>query len=141
MTYKLRPHQYAHNKDRICGFNSCNRPSYCQGVCKLHYRRWRTQNLRLWNWVIIGKPGKCWYWRGKNRSDGRPCIMWRDIETRQPKKIHAMRAMLLTSEGPLFYTDLDAAHTCHNDQCVNPEHGVWATRSENLRMGNKHRAV
>jgi hypothetical protein len=60
--------------------------------------------------------------------------MWRDILTRKESKVHAMRALMLVNEGPLFTTHLEAAHTCHNKQCVNPGHGIWATHAENMAM-------
>ena len=135
--YQLRPHQTAHNRDQVCAL-ACERSAFCRGLCKLHYRRWRS-NEKRWRSYVIEQQG-CWEWSGLNHSDKRPCFHWFDIETRERHKIHAFRAGMLLTEDPLFTTSLEAAHTCHNPMCVNPAHGVWATHEENMAMsrGENH---
>lgn len=134
--YERAPRLDNKNRGQVCGIIDCDRPAFCREVCKLHYRRWKTQRDRLWAWVAPGDPDECLSWTGLNRSDTRPCIMWRDIATRKESKVHAMRALMLIEEGPLFTTKLEAAHTCHNKLCVNINHGVWATHEENMAMSS-----
>lgn len=105
-----------------------------RGACKKHYRRWQSNKRRITSGVRFGDWNDCWEWTQLNWSDGRPCVYWYDIRTRERKKIHAMRAILLIEEGPLYDPDngLEAAHSCHTPWCVNRRHGFWATHEQNM---------
>ena len=109
------------------------KPVLAGGWCKLHYRRWQSNRRRFKGNIEPAWLDQCWIWQGTNFSDGRPCFYWRDISTQAKKKIHAFRAGLILRSGPYLEVlpHWEAAHRCHNDQCVNPTHGFWALHPEN----------
>lgn len=78
--------------------------------------------------------------------EGNECVPWPlSIDTRgyghfgfKGKLLIASRFMCELTHGPAPSTKHQAAHSCHNRKCVNPNHIAWETPSGNQlgRRGN-----
>lgn len=89
--------------------------------------------------IPLHHPDGCWEWLGamKDCRYGvkRPAIYIGNGRKAQVT-MHVARFLLYVMHGIRFndlgYRGLEAGHTCHNEQCVNPLHLKWMTRQENM---------
>lgn len=72
----------------------------------------------------VQEPGKCWEWGGTRDSKGYGRM--RHNGSRQG----AHRLMFYAVQG---YFPEETRHTCDNPPCVNPDHLIGGTRSDNMR--------
>lgn len=119
----------------------CGEPAVGQSLCKIHHKRF----------LVSGDPGpverlnaergapRAWLEAHRSHS-GEDCLPWpfgrkggsygQIISTTgRPQGAH--RAMCEAAHGPPPFPRADAAHSCGNRICVNPNHLRWATRQEN----------
>lgn len=84
--------------------------------------------------------GGCWKWLGQHDRKGYAKIMYR---TRPGKRLTRKTATVAwelanAMEVPI---GLEISHTCSNEWCVNPDHLVAETHSENIRRRKPWRVV
>lgn len=112
-------------------------------LCLSHYGKKRNPRR-------LNKPTKSFKlrWIMENASHiGDDCLVWPfpvEAQGNRPrvfkagKLMLAARAMCEIKRGPPPKSKRDAAHTCGNGQCLNPNHLTWKTRKANLRDREKH---
>lgn len=128
----------------LCSVNGCELPSLHVGMCRGHYKR-----LRKYGDATINRNpnrGKPQQWIDEHATwTGGDCLIWpfskcrgygvvnRSVgDVRRPVKVSRM--MCEFRNGPPPTESHEAAHTCGkgNIGCVNPQHLVWKTHSENM---------
>lgn len=67
----------------------------------------------------------CWLFNGKAKARSRPSVIVGS------KGTTLGRALCYIVNGPPPESRYEAAHTCHTDECVNPEHFEWQTPEQN----------
>lgn len=123
-------------EDKICNVDGCDNASYLKGLCNAHYLRARRHGSPLGGGTGKGAP-LAWL-KASIQIQTEDCINWPFAKNGNGygwahymgKRIGAHRLSLVLKTGidPVGY---DAAHSCHNRNCVNPNHLRWAGRSEN----------
>ena len=123
-------------EDKICSIDGCSNASYLKGFCNAHYLRAKRHGSPFGGGTGKGAP-LAWLISSIQVSTEN-CINWPFAKNGNGygwahymgKRIGAHRLALVLKTGvdPNGY---DAAHSCHNRNCVNPLHLRWAGRSEN----------
>lgn len=115
-----------------CSLDDCDRGLYAKGLCNLHWQRLRaygsTDDPRLSHedrfWYYVDKTDTCWNWTGgrsaKNRGGYGKFL----------NDVLAHRFSYEMHKGPIP-AGMSIDHTCHNKQCVNPEHLRTVTKKQN----------
>lgn len=115
--------------------------------CRRHQRRYRlygspsgggTDRGALMAWIDahVGHKGdECLPWPFSFSSAGYGQVHWRR------GNIGAHRLMCQLAHGAPTGPALEAAHSCGNRSCVNPNHLRWASRSENENDKRMHDRV
>lgn len=84
---------------------------------------------RLVSKILVDKDSECWCWQGHKNRKGYGQI-------KMHGKAHwAHRVSYSTFIGPIP-DGLSIHHTCHNAECVNPDHLTTVTVSENSKESN-----
>lgn len=124
---------------KMCLVEDCHSPRLSLGYCKKHYLRNRkygsptagrcfdgVQMAFLQSLVGATEPN-CILWPYGKQKNGYGII--RDGTTSRP----AHRVMCRMASGQAPSRHHQAAHSCHNKLCVNPNHLRWATPHENTQ--------
>lgn len=77
-------------------------------------------------WSRVDTSGDCWLWTGRTDKQGYGRI------TYQNKEMLAHRLSYQMAHGSIP-DGLDILHTCDTPACVNPDHLVAGTHSDNMR--------
>lgn len=133
---------------RLCTVDGCASKHYAKGFCNRHWMRWRAhgdnfprEELRVANGLglkfleaNVGHIGKvdCIIWPYSICAFGYGTVSFRG-RTR-----FASRAMCMLAHGDPPFANADAAHSCGNRACVNPNHLRWASRYENVQDAWEH---
>lgn len=126
-----------------CSREDCAKPSYCKGLCTLHYQQMRRGYFgppvsglpfeeRFWRKVDKEGPvpdyrpdlGSCWVWTGGKTNSGYGKV---DLPTRLTHRVAYELLVGPIPEG--FQID----HLCRNRMCCNPTHLEPVTPQENSR--------
>lgn len=123
-----------------CDVDGCHKSHVAKGYCADHYYRFktygdplkdggRTAPGALLEWleshVDNVEVGDCIPWPFAKGSSGYGHMVYQGIET------SAHRVMCEMKHGAPPSPDYEAAHSCNNRVCCNPNHLRWATKSEN----------
>lgn len=128
---------------RICSVPECNRKHRTNGLCSMHYSRFRrtgkTENShkwvgmspleRFWDKVDRGSDSECWEWTGA-RS---PLGYGRFRAGNRTVNAHRWLWEQMNGTAP---QDMVLDHfVCDNPPCVNPAHLVLTTTAGNVLRG------
>jgi hypothetical protein len=84
------------------------------------------EQVQAIGWDVDEKTG-CWEWRGVRLRNGRARV------THKKRHFYPYRVIWEEVYGPIP-RGLGACHLCGNSGCVNPDHIVPGTQSQNIRM-------
>ena len=125
---------------RICSMHGCENQVYGKGLCSKHYQRlWkrgtesdsalsRRPEGTLHKWLhnaMTYRGSDCLEWPFTRHSNGYGNI------TVDGKSHMPHRLVCIVAHGFPSADHLEAAHSCGNPPCCNPNHLRWATPSEN----------
>lgn len=122
-----------------CSVDGCTSPHKSKGFCGDHYGAFRRHGDPLV--YIKTPPGALRSWLERNSDHtGDDCLEWPFAQypngyghiNFEGLETTAHRAMCRIAHGEPDKPELDAAHSCHNRSCCNPQHLRWATRVENM---------
>jgi len=123
----------------FCSLDSCERPLYARGWCRLHYGRARVHGGPLagptfkgaglaWleRQIVVGDRYVCWECPGSGDRGGYVRVTFRG----RRMKAHQVALIL---DGRPRPGNLLALHSCDNPPCCNPAHLRWGTDWDNLQ--------
>lgn len=136
--------------NKVCTVTGCTDPIHGKQWCSKHYQRWKAhgdpehtktvtkdmsveERLRFYGWdVVEGRlDTPCWEFKGYTDSNGYCQISIGGKET----LVH--RLAYQTWVGPLGkgegYHGTVVRHKCDNPPCMNPQHLVAGTQTDNMR--------
>ena len=125
---------------RPCSADGCDRPTYCKGLCTMHYQRQRNYgDLNRGKPTILDRlpdlvevtPFGCWSWLGHKDPSGYGRCTITKYRTQLAHRVVYMALMDVPEDGLL---PID--HLCRNTSCVNPDHLEPVTLSVNTQRGN-----
>ena len=87
---------------------------------------------RFWGYVARS-PGGCWLWTGSRNSAGYGGFRAGSLKDSSRKMLAAHRVAYSLAFGVWPPRTLVVAHKCDTPSCVNPEHLMMVTQSENVR--------
>ena len=130
----------------ICEVEGCSKPSRANGCCTIHYRRMKKfgsydlpKRVTSYGWIKANSThigDECLEWPFARNPAGYGNLMVSGSYT------NAHRVMCEIAHG-LPQDGMQAAHSCNNKRCVNPNHLRWDTPSGNaadkIVAGTQHR--
>lgn len=130
----------------ICTVSGCARAHWAKGLCSAHYQRVRKHGGVGPASVSTGKGERLSWLRSMVGHIGDECLAWPFcIEANGygaaeigRKKMGAHRAMCILAHGDPSDARMQAAHSCGNRSCVNPNHLRWATAAQNINEKRAH---
>lgn len=120
-----------------CTVAGCSRDHFGLGYCASHYKR-----FKLYGDPLAGRTEKgaalAWL-RQHVRHEGDECLLWPfpskhrgyGITRFRGRSRAASNIMCILAHGEPVGAAIEAAHSCGNPSCCNPNHLRWATRTEN----------
>ena len=121
----------------LCSVEGCGKAHYSLGYCLAHYSRFKRHGDPTGGRLA---RGAALAWIVSHAShDGDECLPWPFKRIRSGYGVitvdgfttTAHRKMCVEAHGPPDSPDLQAAHSCNNRPCCNPNHLRWATPVEN----------
>lgn len=132
--------------NRICSVHGCGNLTSYKLYCGKHYMRMKrkgdpnalTASRRMRGESLMALENVL-------ASDSQDCILWQHSKDRkgygrlyyQGRTCAAHRVICILRHG-VPPKGTEAAHSCGNSSCVNPNHLRWATRAENHRDKRAH---
>ena len=121
-----------------CSFPGCGRGHKAHGLCNGHYNQYRmgrelvplqsrvvgTTAERFWHYVR--QEGSCWEWVGGKYPNGYGRL---NVDGNM-EYAHRVSYRIHKGEIP---EGLEIRHQCHNRKCVNPDHLLVGTHTENMQ--------
>lgn len=100
----------------------------------------RIENLRehFENSYVAEPNSGCWLWTGYVAGNGYGIIYGRFPDGTHQQKAHRYGYQLIRGEVP---SGLQLDHKCRTRCCVNPDHLEPVTQQENMRRGERYRAL
>jgi len=121
----------------ICAVEDCGNPSVKLGLCNAHYlRKWR-YGSETSGGTMFGAP-KTTLRKLLSLVPTNDCILWplgksmgygTINENGRPRRVHNLVCEMY--HGAPGQKRFQAAHSCGNRLCLNPDHLRWATPEEN----------
>lgn len=135
-----------------CTIEGCVGQHQAKGLCSRHYKKLRKygdplhctnadkgEQLRWLNSLVRYQGDDCVLWRFSTYSNGYGCIWF------EGRLTGAHRLMCRLAHGAPSAANLQAAHGCGKQLCINPNHLRWATQAENEQdkyaHGTRRRAI
>ncbi len=84
---------------------------------------------RFWNKVSIYSENECWHWNGSKKPSGHGIVTTNRYFN---ERTQAHRLAYLWEYGDFDRSKI-IRHTCDNPSCVNPNHLIIGTHSDNIR--------
>ncbi|SEE13847.1 HNH endonuclease [Pseudomonas coleopterorum] len=130
--------------DKVCSESGCARKHYGRGLCGLHYQRQRKSGSTTANGTERGAPKRMLDAACDSKSE--LCLIWKFSVGGHgygqiniggaPRLVH--RIVCEKLHGPAPSCEFEAAHSCGNPLCINPQHLAWATPVANQSDKYKH---
>lgn len=124
---------------RLCSVPGCDKPTRGRRYCSSHEHRIARYGDPKGGGPVTGLPAKhleevVLPYRGEDCIEWPFCRMKSGYGQVTYKKRRQLvhRLVCELTNGPCPDDKVDAAHSCGNPKCVNPQHIRWATRRENL---------
>lgn len=123
---------------RICSIPNCGNKNLARGYCNKHYQRFLSYGDPLFIKIAErGNPLK--FLKSNIGTEKHDCIDWPYGLNGQgygavvfnKNRMSASRAMCIMAHGEPHKDRFEAAHSCGNRICVNPNHLRWASAYEN----------
>lgn len=132
--------------DATCAVDGCEGRYKARGFCNQHYRRFlRSGTTDLIKpdaeerfWAKVEPTGCCWYWTGEIGANGYGRYAVKIDGKTAHYGAHRYAYELLV--GPIG-EGLTLDHLCNNPPCVNPDHLVPASMTDNTLRGHSPWAV
>lgn len=125
---------------RKCSVEGCGRVHFVHGYCNAHRQRYARLGTPLADKPLRTAPGVAAAWLLSHANyEGDGCLFWPfgklpagygTVDFGEGTVL-AHRRMCELRHGKPPSADLDAAHSCGRESCVNPNHLRWATSTEN----------
>lgn len=136
--------------NKSCSVDGCSGQIHARGLCHQHYQRSKRQGEFVARKTAkVGEPEA--FLRRYLDYSGSDCVLWPfGLHTKRKgygqatvssRKIAAHRAMCVLKHGEPPFARAEAAHSCGNHLCVNPNHIRWATAGENAHDKITHGTV
>jgi hypothetical protein len=128
-------------EERLCAMQGCCKPVHRRNLCAGHCHR-----LRKYGDASAGGrsrtaagEGLRWLRALIRHRDNEGCVIWPFAKTAsgyghlrfEGTETSAHRVICVLVKGPPPSPNYDAAHSCNNRLCCNPNHVRWATKKEN----------
>lgn len=143
---------------RYCGIDDCGRDAVGDGMCGMHWQRWRKHGdprvvLARWRqtpeerfWPQVDKTdGGCWLWTGKTKNGYGAFYVTIDGRNRL---VQAHRFSYELAVGPIpegmtldhlchtaVVDDCRSRGDCPHRSCINPDHLEPISLGDNVRRG------
>lgn len=131
-------------EDIRCTIEGCINPTLRQGLCNAHYLRLRRKGSPTAGRVMVGTYER-WLDENVRSVDTDDCIVWPfGTDSKGYARLNGRRLLhrelCIEFRGSPPFEGAHAAHTCGkgSNACINPNHLVWKTQTDNERDKVRH---